>query len=390
MPSLENEQDIIATLERSDRILNIKLNVSNSLLEKSNVWMESFPALEYLCLRSPHEDRQPEPTVLPSGFLGGPTLASRRLRYIELERIYIPTLPQLLLSSRGLIHLYLGKDVLSGDGFLSPAVLSAALSTTARLESLHVHLPYNIFHEEKGSTDSELPPPNLVVLPALTYFKSVGNGSNEYLEDLVARIHAPLLERICVGISYEDARPLDIPQLSQFISRTERMSSLPIQTSISVEEDCFRISHEFEIRGHICFELKCDPWFLQVSQVDHIGSLCTQLTPLISDMERVRIDINIEPRNPPDGRDISQWLRLFRLFDGAQELELGTDFGLYDELETAKIGQEVLPALRILRLNIGSRVPRVIKSFITERELTGRPITVINHWGHVESGSEFA
>ena len=107
-------------------------------------------------------------------------------------------------------------------------------------------------------------------------------------------------------------------------------------------------------------------------------------------MERVRIDINIEPRNPPDGRDLSQWLRLFRLFDGAQELEFGTEFIPYEELDTAKIGQEVLPALRILRLSTGRRVPRVIKSFITERELTGRPITVIHRWGHVESGPESA
>ena len=388
MPSLEDEQDIIATLEHSDRSFEINLNISNSLLEKSNVWTESFPELEleHLSLRSPSEYFQPESTVLPSGFLGGPALASRSLRYILLQRITVPTLPQLLLSSRGLTHLFLGKGVLEGGGFHSPAVLSAALSTAVRLESLHLHLPSDMFHEGQESSDSESPPPNLIDLPALTYFESEGRGSNEYLEDLVSRIRAPLLERICVRIPYEHLR--SNLRLSQFISRTKRMSALPIDTSISVEDKSFIISHQFETRGHICFELICDPGSLQESQVDDIGGFCRQMTPLVSDIGRVSIDISIglETRAPPDEGKLPQWLRLFRIFDGAQELELRSDFSLHEGLKTAEIGEGVLPALRILRLDIGNRVPQVIKSFIAERELTGRPITVIHRRRYVESG----
>jgi hypothetical protein len=378
MPSLEDEQDIIATLEHSDRCLEINLKISNSLSEKSNVWMEPFPELERLCLRSPSEYCQRESTVLPSGFLGGSTLSSRRLRYIVLERISVPTLPHLLLSSCGLVHLFLGKGVLEGDGFHSPAVLSAALSTAARLESLHLHLPSDIFYKAQESADSELHPPNLVDLPALTYFNSEGHGSNEYLEDFVSRIRAPLLEQIYVRIPYEHARPN--MHLSQFISRTERMSALPSATYIHVEEDYFMISHHFENwgSGHISFELTCDPGSLQEFQVDHICSLCKQLTPLISDVNRVSIYISIQigTRSPPDEVCVPQWLRLFRLFDGAQDLQLGTDFSLHEELETAEIGEEVLPALKTLQLDIGRRVPRVIKSFIAKRKLAGRRLTV--------------
>jgi hypothetical protein len=189
---------------------------------------------------------------------------------------------------------------------------------------------------------------------------------------------------------------LNIPQLSQFISRAERISSLPIQTSISLEENSFRILHQFEIRGHICFELTCDVGSLQVSQVDHIGGLCKQLTPRISDVRRVSTEITIQAQDPPDeraSRAVPQWLRsLFRLFDGAQEMELGSDFPLDEAHETAKIGQEVLPSLRILRFDIGIGtysipVPRIIKSFVAERKLTGRPITVIFRGRH---GSESA
>src|SRR5260221_12118039 len=127
------------------------------------------------------------------------------------------------------------------------------------------------------------------------------------------------------------------------------MSSLPFKTSITLEEDRFKISHEFGIRGHFCFELTCDPGFLRVSQVDHI---CRQLSPLISDVERVSLEVTIVPENPPNETDVARWLGLFRLFDGAQELELGIDCLrlLYKAHETTKMGQEVLPALRVLWL----------------------------------------
>ena len=256
-----DEEDVTATLEHSDRIFEIKLTITNSLLEKTNAWMESFPVLERLCLGSPY----PYSAVLPSGFLGGSAVTFRMLRYIVLERVSVPTLPQLLLSSRGLTRLVLGKHVLAGDGFLSPAVLAAALSAAARLEFLHVYLPSNISHKEQGSTDSGLHPPNLAVLPALIHFEL--QGSSEYLEDLVSRIHAPLLESICVRISQRHAQLLEIPRLTQFISRTERMSSLPFQTSISLERSSFRISHEFGIRAHTCFELM---WFVVLARVSHL------------------------------------------------------------------------------------------------------------------------
>ena len=110
--SPKDEQDVVAMLEHSDRIFEIKLTISNSLLKKSNALMESFPMLERLSLFSPDYGS----TVLPSGFLGGPALASPRLHYIVLEGVIVPTLPQLLLSSRGLIQLYLGNKVLAGHG----------------------------------------------------------------------------------------------------------------------------------------------------------------------------------------------------------------------------------------------------------------------------------
>ena len=323
--------------------------MSESLLEKPNVWTELFPALEHLCLSWPY----PEPTVSPSEFLGCPALAPRRLRCIDLEGVSLPALPQLLLSSRDLIRLYLGQDVLTGDGSLSPADLPTALSAAARLELLHIYLPSNMFHKDEGSTDSMLPPSNLVVLPALTFFES--NGSSEYLEDFVSRINAPLLKRIRVNVSREPAQPLDILRPSEFISRTERMSWLPCQTFIFLDKSSTKISHQFRTRGHISFELACDQGFFRVPEAIHI---CGQLSPLmISDAERVNIEVNIPPQDPPDETYIMLWLRLFCLFDGTQELELHSKHPLYEAHDSPTIGQEAFPALRVLQHDLGLRAP---------------------------------
>lgn len=233
-----------------------------------------------------------------------------------------------------------------------------------------------------------IPPPDLVVLPALNYFNL--KGSNEYLEDLISRIHAPALKSIRVNISDQDAQRLEFSQLSQFVSQAEHMNLLPFQTFIYLEECGFRISHEFRIRGHLCFNLTYDPGpeYFQVSQAVHI---CRKLSPLvISDVKRVYIDINIETQNLPDETDVmvsSLWLQLFSLFDGTQELEWHSEY-LLRVHDTITIGQKVLPALCILWLDIGLQTPRFIKSFVAEHKLTCRPITVICIYRPFESSSE--
>ena len=179
---------------------------------------------------------------------------------------------------------------------------------------------------------------------------------------------------------------MDIPQLSKFIRHTDCLSLLPFHTSIILEKSRFKVSHEFGIRGHICFELTCDSEseFLEVSQVVHVIHICKHLFPLISDVERVSIEVNIPPQNPiilPVEREIDRWLQLFPLFDGAQELELCSGYILFKPHESpnSKMGQEVFPALRVLRLSCGfdPRVPQIIKSFVAEHELSGQPVIML-------------
>lgn len=70
--------------------------------------------------------------------------------------------------------------------------------------------------------------------------------------------------------------------------------------------------------------------------------------------------------------DLAPWLQLFPLFDGTQEVEWDSVRKPYKVHESHKIGHEVFPALRILRLSRGFdlQVPQIIMSFVAERELS--------------------
>jgi len=377
--SLEDEDDVLAGLEHSDRIYEISLPISDSMLAKSATLAWSFPELERLDIGSPLG----QITVLPQKFLGGSTPTSHKLRHITLKKICLPTLPQLLLSSRDLMFLSLGPDVFTGEGFIPSDTLASSLSATTRLEFLYItfYPRSDIFKPKQRSTYTGSLRPNLIALPALVDIDF--EGPNEYLEDLVSRIHAPLLHHIGVRVSQEGVQSLDISQLSQFLSRTELLRSLPLQTSIGIGDRGFTICHQFgpppPSWGIISLEVFCDHEFWDVSGVVHFSR---QLSPLISSVERVIIQADAIPPTLQDESVTVRWLKLFSPFNSAQEVYIYKVERSYDGIASAlqnstEIGQEVFPALHTLELcGFGTKAPRGIESFVDERRLAGRTIAV--------------
>jgi len=385
--SPQAENSVIEALKHSDRIREIKLNVSSSMLEKSTAWVNnSFPALEYLCLRSPHHV-----TVLPSSFLGGSSGTHRKLRHIELGNISFPTLPQLLLSSPDLVSLSLGLGPLGGAGSLSTEALVAILSTTTQLERLCVYpypnMPLGQAYPEQRRAYSPPSAQNLIVLSALITFNF--KGYSEYLEDLVPRIDMPLIEQFSVTFYH---RVLNIPRLSQWISRIERLNSVPHRTSIIFSFDaltirhCFRhpplaafhkpISLEFSIRN----DWTATDW--QASQVLHI---CGQLSPFMSSVERLGIRVYNVQQIFHGGTDSAGYLQLFLPFRSVQDLRLwctGEDpiTGLGHALEEStrrRTVQDVLPVLRILGIHhcrCKAESIHRLEAFAAARRRTGRPL----------------
>ena len=129
--------NIIAALERDDRVCQIKLNFYSSsqmgYVADSAAMQKPFPELTDLHL-SLFVDR-PGP-ILPKSFLGG---TAPRLRSLVLEYIPFPGLPKLLMSATHLVKLDLYGIPFSG--YIPPKAMVTSLSALTSLEYLRLHFP---------------------------------------------------------------------------------------------------------------------------------------------------------------------------------------------------------------------------------------------------------
>jgi hypothetical protein len=198
-PAPEDEDDIMAALKQSDRVTSIRLTVTSSVLEWLCAIEGPFSELEHLVLLTRDSVR----LTLPSTFRWG-----SRLRCLHLTRITIPTLIELLHTSKNLVDLRL-HDVLIPWHFSSEA-LTNTLCGMAQLQSLSLHfLPVPRYHS------LPLLHRERVVLPVLARLDF--RGFTGYLDFLVARIEAPRLRDIEVTF---DEYISDLSTLSNFIDRT--------------------------------------------------------------------------------------------------------------------------------------------------------------------------
>ncbi len=137
---------------------------------------------------------------------------------------------------------------------------------TTRLKSLRLHfLPFaSSVSRDTGSAGRQLKAH--AVLPALVEFHFCGDSA--YLEDLISRIDAPVLERLNITLFKPSA--FETLQLSQFISRTKtlasphRMSILLLGDEILVV-DQFQLPSESPSKSHFQLQITCDELDLQVT-----------------------------------------------------------------------------------------------------------------------------
>jgi hypothetical protein len=200
--------NIIAALEHPHRIRDIFLWSICSPLDRLVTMMQKpFPELEHLSLAI---DNKTVPTF-PNTFLGG---SAPRLRSLTLSCIPFPTLPRLLLSCNDLVNLTLGR--IPHSCYISPEAMATSMFALTRLSFFFIS-----FDSSGVWRTRHPPPPTRAVLSALTQFWF--QGFSEYLEDLVARINAPLLRG--VNITLFDQPVFGTQQLTQFIGHAPMFMS---------------------------------------------------------------------------------------------------------------------------------------------------------------------
>jgi hypothetical protein len=206
--------NIIAALEEHNRLCVVNIQgIPNTLFASME---KPFPALTSLSLSSDKSDDETVP-VLADSFLGG---YAPRLQSLVLRGIPFPALPKLLLSTTNLVKLYL-LDV-PEPGFISPEAMVTTLSSLTKLQSLRFEFRSPPSRADRASGHSQAPPCTRVTLPALSSLQF--RGDSEYLEDIVAQIDTPLLERVTTV--FFNQLLCDTPLLRHFISRTKAIKEL--------------------------------------------------------------------------------------------------------------------------------------------------------------------
>ena len=327
-PTLEDEDDIVASLKQPSRVTSISLTVRHSLLKKFSAVKWPFSKLEDLVLLS----RDSVQLTLPSYFQWGP-----RLRRLHLTGIVFPTLLQRISYSRCLVDIQLHLLEISHTiGGLSPGAFANALSRTPQLQSLSLHLPSTTFAIPPSSGDR-------VLLPALTRLNL--RGFNGYLEGLGARIDAPNLRDI--EITFFDKSIVDVPKLREFINRIEIQKSHDRADILSSERAISISLTQPEALTCLKLQVLCKTSLLQPFFMTQI---CTCFSGFLLRVQDLRINTT-RLSSKQDDRNREQWLGIIRRFESVKWFRAADEHSI-DVVRALQLSDErhetVLPSLHKL------------------------------------------
>jgi hypothetical protein len=370
---------IAALLEHNDRIQDCKLNLSrfsNSRQENVLAAMrQPFPALTRLAIDLGNEID--ETVVVPASFLGG---SAPCLRSLDLRGIPFPGLPNLLLSATHLVDLDL--FLIPNSGYFSPESMVTGLSASTRLETLSIFFESpQISHSPRSRR-----PPLLtrVLLPNLNNF--LFSGASKYVDDLMSRIDAPLLDNMEISFFYQPV--FDTQQLTEFISRTPKLkphdeARVVFDLEHNIPEVWVSLPQTFGRKFRLGSEGS------QGSSNSSLAQICSLsfLQAFASAVEKLYIFKSYPYERLKNGIrvDDSHWIDMFHPFTAVKDLYISKDFvpHITSALQEL-IGQratEVLPALKTLFLEgtvSSGPVQEAIGQFVASRQLSGHPIAIFS------------
>ena len=362
-----DEDNIIVALEHNDHIHEINFSGFSSSQSKEVLLAmhRPFPALTRLDLDFSETPVQPQ----ADSFLGG---SAPCLQYLRLYRTPFPGLPNLLLSATHLVSLTLWD--IPPSGYFSPEAMATCLSVLTNLESLAIGFE----SPRSPSRPNQHPPPQARILLPI-FITLTFDGDNEYLEDLVARIDAPLLTNLTITFFH---RPIfDTAQLTQLISRTPKFKGHKAHVEITDWHASISLPQTSD--GKLCLVISCGESDLQLSS---LAQVCGSFFPraLIHAVEYLYINngcfISYWDQDIFESR---QWLDFLRPFSTVKCLYISWEFapGIVTALQelVGDRATETLPALQTLffeEADLSGPVWEAIGRFVAARQLAGHPIAV--------------
>jgi hypothetical protein len=348
------------------------LRISRSLWDKALPLMQKpFPILTDLNIR--YMDHRTA-SVITDSFLGG---SAPRLRKLNLEYIPFPGLPKLLLSATDLVHLELYG--IPDSGYISADAMATCLSTLTRLELLKLcfESPRPLLERERRHTSS----PTRTLLPSLANFTF--RGVSEYLEGIVDRIDAPLLDR--VRIRFFNQPTFDTTRLAQFINRLPKLK-ICNEASIRLSRWHASVKVLSVSKTTANASLLLEDWLEQPGfQLSPLVQLCTSSFPqaLIPTVERLIITGMYFSRPLGQDGDSNLWRELLQPFTAVKDLYLDPEIAPHIALVLQDLfGESVMELLPFLQniflkeLQPFKVVPEGLEQFVAARQLAGHPISV--------------
>jgi len=357
----DDDENIIAALEHRDRIDEILFrSVPSRALERFiTVMQEPLVALTKFRIESTIEKRRS--IILPEAFF---SVSAPNLRSFSSSGISFPSLPDFIISARDLVDLRL-EDI-PDFGYIAPEVIVANLAPLPNLKHLSIGFDYPQHFPIQGNP----PPPPRAVFPALSLFSFT--GINKYLEDFVARIDTPLLNKLKLTFR----GPIHhTQQLDQFFARTERLK-LFNQAQVVF----YGSSRKIILEG---------PSFdLEVYSSELTAVIFSSLVSYVA-----RLDVRSTHSTLAMPGDLVpvQLLELFCQFSAVQCLYVSANMNALVVAalneSTGDSAKEVLPALRELfleRLEQSRSLWEAIQLFVTARQRSDHPVAIdIQSWGDI-------
>ena len=363
----DDDHTILHAIHHRDRVLRIVLQAPSLTLERLLVPMdESFQRLESLSLLSTTKSGEGRSLMLPRTFLA-PNLLHLSLGGISLSK----RLP-VLASTFSLVTLKL-TDIQS-PSYFTPATLAMRLQQIPQLEELSISF-FTPLPRPGAEGESFRSPITPMVLPALRQLAF--RGVSVYLEDLVARISSPLLERC--NITLFNQLNFTLPHLSHFTRITETLRHPVANVIFNQEGVSFIVSSSDEFNdGAFSLRVSCKPFDWQI---DSAIQVCLALVPVLSAAEELTLDFEEEslPSDWQDSVDGMVWHGLLWPFTSVKKLCIGYPLAseLSNALESDDAGlvQGLLPELEELegQVELG-HLNKAFDTFIDARQLAGRHV----------------
>jgi hypothetical protein len=365
----EDEESIIFALEQRDRVLRIRFYIPVPKLQKLITAIDGeYPALEYLILEDPPEDKSTV-LILPE------TLQTPRLRHLAID-CSIPIRSQSLTTAVGLVTLHLA--LYHPSTYFQPAALLQWLSLMPQLEMLLIYFHFAVPNRDVEMQLMRTPITAHVTLPNLRTFAL--RAASAYSEAVLRRVTASRLENFKIGFPKE--LMFSVPQLAQFMGRTENLRFDHAEVYFYSERVFVKVNPPETKMPMDAFSIIVVCWHLDW-QVSSVARIFNALSQILSAVEHLTLAHEVHGRSSEEHNEVdrAEWRKLLRSFSNVKTLRI--EDGLVRELsrclplEDGEHPLELLPELQELTYSGSGDANDAFISFIDARQNAGRPVTLV-------------